>query len=146
MILKLPTYGESTDYLNSAVSFIISQPEIAINFTFRKVMRMWEPLYLYPELIPAGIGRTAIHVVTAALAVLMLGGFVAFVGGRLFVRPPQIPDVAPLAAFVLLFYVSHLPFIAEPRFMAAVYPVTVAVSVATLSYLYSRYKGLRQSK
>jgi len=144
MMRPLSMPAGSSEQLSQALTFIISQPEIAINFVFRKTMRMWEPLYLYPELIAPGIGRTLIHVATAALSVLILVGFLVFLGGRLFTRPPTVPDVAPLAVFVLLFYLSHLPFIAEPRFMASVYPVTAVVSVSTLFALVVRFRKLRQ--
>lgn len=144
-MMRPPSMPEnSSEQLSGAIDFIISQPEIAVNFVFRKAMRMWEPIFLYPEVIPAGIGRTSIHFVTTVLALFVLLGFLAFLGGRLFTRPPQVPDVAPLAVFVLLFYVSHLPFIAEPRFLASVYPVTVVVSVSTLFALVSRVRMSRR--
>jgi len=122
--------------LHAAIEYIVSQPEIALNLVFRKAMRLWEPLYLYPEMIPAGIGRTMLHILAATLTVLVLLGFVVFVGGRLFTSPPEIPDLAPLALFVILFYLTHLPFIAEPRFMTAVYPVTAAVAIPTLFFIW----------
>ena len=135
--------ADTETQLSEALNFIVSQPEIAINLVFRKAMRLWEPIFVYPDVIPVGIGRSLLHVLAAMLTILILGGFIAFMGGRLFVSPPAIPDLTPLAVFVVLFYLTHLPFIAEPRFMTAVYPITVAVAISTIVFMRKRQKTVR---
>jgi hypothetical protein len=130
-------FGETSE-TRAAVDFMVSQPEATMSLLFRKAMRLWEPLFIYPEAFAPGIGRTAIHIAAGILAVLVFVGFVVFVGARLFTKPPTVPDIAPVAAAVCLFYLAHLPFIAEPRFMASVYPLTVAVAVATMVFLVRR--------
>ena len=124
-----------TSQLRAGLDFIISQPEAMQDLFFRKVVRLWQPLYVYPEFIPVGPGRTMLHLVAGLLAALVVIGFVLFLGGRLFSKPPIVPNVTPIAVLVLLFASSHLPFIAEPRFMTVVYPLTLSVAVPTLLYL-----------
>jgi len=137
-----PLPAGATSQLGAALTFMIEQPEATIDLIFRKVMRLWQPIYAYPEIVEPGPGRFLLHIFAGVLAALILFGFLAFLGGRLFVSPPRVPDVTPLAIFVLLFCLSHLPFIAEPRFMSAVLPVTLSVAVPTVLYLGQHWERL----
>lgn len=128
----------------AAVRWIIEQPEIAIQLVFRKAMRLWEPHLVYPELISPGPGRTLLHLIAGILAVFMIVGFFAFLGGRVFSSPPTVPDMTPIAVAALLFYVSHLPFIAETRFMTPIFPMIASVSIATWFYAWRRFRTSRK--
>ena len=131
---------------SAGLNFIISQPEVAIGFVFRKAMRMWEPLFIYPDLFSPGPVRTLLHLGAALLGGVLLVGFVLYLGGRVFSRPPQVPTVGPIAVFVLLFYAVHLPFIAEPRFMSAVHPMIVTVALPTLVYAWTRQREILRTR
>jgi hypothetical protein len=134
-----------TSQFGAAITFMIEQPEATIDLVFRKAIRLWQPIYAYPEVFSPGPARFFLHILAGGLALLILLGFVLFLGGRLFVSPPKVPDVTPLAIFVVVFSLSHLPFIAEPRFMSAVLPVTLSVSVPTVLYLGQRGRKLMKT-
>ena len=122
-------------FVASAMDFLVSQPEAAVALLLRRMVRLLEPIFIYPELDIPPIALICIHYGSAVLALAIVVGFVLYIAGRVWVSHPPLPRVGALAAFVALFYVAHLPFIAEARFMAPVLPVTAVVAVSTLACL-----------
>ncbi len=127
-------------YASNALSFYLTQPEAAFALILRKTARLLEPVFIYPS-PEFFVGQSVlIHWFTIAMTIVVLVLFAAFVFGRLWVRPPTIPAVAPIAAFALLFGLVHLPFLAEPRFRVPVEPLLICVAVPTLFALVIRYR------
>ena len=133
-------------YASNALNFFITQTEAAFALILHKAARLVEPVFIYPSPGVFAWQSALIHWLTIAMSIVVLVLFVAFVFGRLWVRPPVIPEVGPIAAFVLLFVLVHLPFLAEPRFRVPVEPLTIAVAVATLFALFARYRRNRPRK
>lgn len=122
----IPPAGESLT--SAAIDFIVSQPERWIELTFMKAARLFQPVFVYPD-VP-GAANVALHMWAGALAVVIAMGVVFYWGSMLLMRSSALPRVRTLAVFVAIFFTSHLPFIAEPRFMTSVLPVTTSVAVA----------------
>lgn len=118
----------------------MTQPEAFFALTLRKAVRLLEPIYVYPEGVP-NIMRMTGHILAIALALLTVFGFLAYIFGRLWLRRSELPAVGPLAAFVGLYYVIHLGFLSESRFMAPVFPITLVVAVATILQLVSKRRS-----
>lgn len=127
MLVAPPTPG-GQDQLSAALEFIVSQPERVLELSWSKAARLLQPAFAYPELIPVGPARTAVHLLAGAIAALLAVGVLAYLGARLMGGPRAVPELTPPAVFVGLFFASHLPLIAEPRFMSAVLPVSSAVA------------------
>lgn len=144
MLVAPPLPEGASSQTHAALSFIVSQPESAIDLVFRKAARLWQPLYLYPDLVPVGAGRHFLHALAAVFAVFIFVGLFGFLGARLVIGRNSLPPVSPLAVFVLLFAASHLPFIAEPRFMAPIAPVATVVGVATFAFAFRRHREKRR--
>jgi hypothetical protein len=138
MLVAPPTpLGETQ--MTAALKFITSQPERWIELTWSKAARLLEPVFIYPEAIQAGPGRTALHLLAGLVSLILAVGIVAFLGARL-LNGRAVPDVTPLAVFVLLFFLAHVPFIAESRYMTSVLPVTTSVAVAAWLWLGARLR------
>lgn len=140
MLIAPDTPGGQSQ-LSAALEYIVSQPERFIDLVWSKSSRLLQPVYTYPEILQPGPQRTLLHIVAGGLSIILAIGLLLFFGARLFAKRGSVPDVTPLAIFVLVFFLSHLPFIAEPRFMTAVLPVTTTVAIATWIYLFQRRKG-----
>ena len=142
MVVAPPIPAGTSSQTQAAVDFILSQPESAATLVFRKAARLWEPLFLYPDLMSAGTSRHLLHLVVTLFSAFIIIGFFGFVAARFVTRSPDLPEVTPLAVLVLLFISTHLLFIAEPRFLAPVVPFTVTISVATIGYAIRRHRAI----
>jgi hypothetical protein len=127
---SLNSLGES--YLSSVLHFWINQPEATVTLTLRKLSRLIEPVYVYPELrMPMGM-QSVIHYATAILGVSLILLLMAYLFGRLWTRIPVRRSVLPLALFYATFLLVNLPFLAEPRYRTPLEPVLICVAVPTL--------------
>lgn len=139
-----PLPGGGQGFLTASLEFVSSQPEAAISFLMRRAVRLLEPVYLYPALPIHPFLRVLMHFLTAALLFIVVSGVIVYCVGRIWVRPPAIPTVGALAVFVGLFYAAHLPFIAEARYLAPVFPVMVVVAVSTYAFLFHDRRASRR--
>lgn len=140
-MLEPPPVPAGQSATSAAIDFLINQPERAIELVILKSARLTQPLFVYPEILQPGPGRTTLHVLAAATNLLIVLGVIAFLGARLVGGPQSSPRVAALAVFVALFFLVHLPFIAEPRYMTSVLPISVSVAVATWLFTLKRVRG-----
>ena len=122
-------------YASNALNYFITQPEASFALFLRKAARLLEPVFIYPNTQIFSGQFALIHWFTIAMSIVVLVLFAAFAFGRLWVRPPSIPNVGPVSAFVLLFGFVHLPFLAEARFRVPVEPLVICVAVPTAFYL-----------
>jgi len=134
----VPT-GESMT--SAAVKFIVSQPERWIELLWSKAGRLMQPVFVYPEQLPVGPARGLLHFYAGLLSVLIAIGVVAFLGAWLLGGRRRVLSVTPLGAFVALWFLVHLPFIAESRYMTSILPVTVTVSVSAWAWVFYRWRG-----
>jgi hypothetical protein len=129
--------------LDAAIAFIVSQPEAAFALMLRRLIRLLEPTYVYFESIPITV-NILIHylsiLITSAIVIL----FLIYIAGRVWRLGSAIPNLNPLAAFVILYYLVHIPFLSEPRYMSPVSPVMVVIAVATLGALVRRWLASRK--
>lgn len=139
----LPT--GSTGYIDASIRFIVSQPEASFSLLLRRLMRLLEPTYLYPENfpIPAQIVFHGFNIVfTISITTLVL----VFIGGWLW-RSPAIPkDLGPVALVLVMYFAIHLPFLAESRYMAPMNPIAVVIAAATCRALRRLYVSTHASK
>lgn len=146
MLIAPPTPGGQSQ-MTAALEFIVSQPERFIDLIWSKAARLLQPVYVYPEILQPGPGRTLLHLMAGLLSVVLAVGLLVFLGARIAqgrsLGPGPIPNMTPMAVFVALFFVAHLPFIAEPRYMASVMPVTAAVAAATWVWVWNGWRGSR---
>mgnify|MGYP006276803215 CR=1 FL=1 len=124
-----PLPPQSHGMVDAVLRFVFTQPEASLALFGRKAIRLLEPVYLYFD-IPIR-AQIVVHAVTIIITVVVVAGFVLYLAGRLWLPSRSLPDVGPLACIVVAFYLVHLPFIAEGRFMTPVLPITIAVAVAT---------------
>jgi hypothetical protein len=133
-------------YLSSVFHFWINQPEAAVTLTLRKLARLIEPVYVYPEMqMPMGV-QSVIHYATAALGVALLLLLTAYLFGRLWTFIPMKRSVLPLALFYAIFLMVNLPFLAEPRYRSPLEPVLICVAVPTLVAMVNRWRNGRQMR
>ena len=137
VVAPLPPDGQTLT--TGALQFIVSQPEKWIDLTFSKIARLFEPVFVYPD--APGALRGILHFWAGGLALAIAAGFVFYCGAMLCCSPPRIPAVRSAAAFVALFFVAHVPFIAEPRFMTSVLPVTTSVATAFWLFTLTRLRA-----
>jgi hypothetical protein len=71
---------------------------------------------------------------------MVVFGVVAFIATRIVAGAKAVPAITAPAIFVVLFFLVHLPFIAEPRYMTPVLPVSVAVAIATWVQVVQRFR------
>jgi hypothetical protein len=145
-MLEPPAVPAGLTPLQAALEFVVSQPERAFELIILKSARLTQPLFVYPELLAPGPGRTLLHALVAVLNAFIVLGVVAFVGTRIVAGPKGVPPLTAPAVFVTLFFVVHLPFIAEPRYMAPVLPVSAAIAVATSVWALKRVSARRLTK
>ena len=139
-MLVAPTTPAGESMTTAALKFMVSQPERWVELIWSKAARLLEPVFIYPGHLPAGPARTLLHLYGAALGAIIVLGVLMFLGGRLMVGRRAVPAVSPLAAFVALWFLAHLPFIAEPRYLASIAPVTVTVAVAAWTWFIARIR------
>ena len=101
----------------------------------RKTGRLLEPMFFYFGNGEANVFQAGLHVVAIVFSVFTFLGFTLYLIGRLWLLSPPLPPIGFLAAVVVTFFVVHLPFIAEARFMSPVIPLTTVIAVSTLSTL-----------
>lgn len=80
---------------------------------------------------------------TIAFTVLVLAAFLAYAFGRLW--GVELPKLSPVMWFVVFFFVVHLPFLAEPRFLTPITPAVIVIAVPTLLTLFLRRLRVRTS-
>jgi len=140
--LLIGPMGPLDIYASNALHWWISQPSDAFSLLLRKVSRLLSPPptqfdALLPEL------RTALTVYTIAFTVLVLAAFLAYAFGRLW--GVELPKLSPVMWFVVFFFVVHLPFLAEPRFLTPITPAVIVIAVPTLLTLFQRRLRVRTS-
>ena len=87
--------------------------------------------------------RTALTVYTIAFTVLVLAAFLAYAFGCLW--GVELPKLSPVMWFVVFFFVVHLPFLAEPRFLTPITPAVIVIAVPTLLTAFQRRLRVRTS-
>jgi len=128
MLVAPPTpNGESMT--SAAIDFIVSQPERWIELTWIKAARLLQPVFIYPDQVPAGPARTLLHLYATGAALIVLIGVVSFIGAWLLGGRRAVPPVGPVALMVTVWFATHLPFIAESRYMTTVLPLAIPVAL-----------------
>jgi hypothetical protein len=130
----------SHSYIDATARFIISQPEASFSLLLRRLTRLLEPSYIYPDVlpIPAQIVFHGYNIVfTSTLTLLVF----VYVGGWLW-RSAALPQALGAIALVLtMFFAVHLPFLAESRYMAPMNPLAIVVAVPTLGAIAKLYRN-----
>ena len=126
-----PLPSPTTNYLQAAGDFVISQPEAAFSLLLRRLTRLLEPNYVYLEGVPIP-GNIVLHFysifVSSVLAILLIAYFAGWVW-----RAPSLPaGVGYYALAVLIFFLVHLPFLAESRYLGPVIPLATIVSTTSV--------------
>ena len=85
--------------------------------------------------------RTALTVYAISFTALVLAAFLAYAFGQLCCV--ELPKLSPLMWFVVFFFLVHLPFLAEPRFLTPIAPTAIVVAVPTILTLFQRRLRLR---
>jgi len=143
LVPPLPPEGHS--FYSASFDFIINQPEKAFALLLRRMVRLFEPMYVYLAPDQASLFQSALHVTFMFTAILGLIFFLFYIFGRAWVRPPQIPQVGALAAMTVIFFLVHLPFATETRHLKPIVPVALCVTVPTLVALAQRLLAKRGS-
>lgn len=142
-MLVAPPVPPGESMTSAALHFMISQPERWIELTWLKAARLLEPVFLYPGNLPVGLPRTVLHLYAGVFGALLGIGVIVFLGARLLAGSRAVPAVTPLAIFCLVWFAAHVPFIAEPRYLTSVVPVTVVVALAAWHHVARRLGLLR---
>jgi hypothetical protein len=142
-MLTAPALPVGESYTSAALDFITTQPQLAMSLLFRKAERLLEPTYIFPNILGPGLPQTLLHIVSAGLAVAMILGVCIYLGARVFTSPPVLPSITPIVVFVVFFYLIHIPFIAEPRFIAPLAPITLAITSAVSVFAARRFTAQR---
>lgn len=129
--------------LDAAIAFIVSQPEAAFALALRRLIRLLEPTYVYIESVPTTT-NVVIHYLSILITSTVVVVFLLYIAGRVWRLGASIPNLNPLASFVILYYLVHIPFLAEPRYMSPVAPVMIVIAVATLGALGRRWSSSRK--
>lgn len=132
-----PLPKNSAGFLDAAWTFLISQPEAGYALLLRRVVRLLEPNYIYPEQLPIPI-QVGIHFWSIAVTGVLYLLLITFLFGWLWKAPRRPVGLDSMAMFVLLFYSVHLPFLAEARYMAPLIPPITVIAVATFFTLIRR--------
>ena len=136
--MEPPPTPAGADFVSAGLQFLLSQPEASFALALRRAARLLEPTFVYPESLASTPAMLFIHWWAILLSSFGALGVAAFAIGRLWLGRDRMPPVGALTGFCLLFYALHLPFLAEPRFMAPIIPVVIVVAVATWPALVSR--------
>ena len=137
-MLNPPPVPIGSSPVQAALDFIVSQPERAVELIILKSARLIQPLFIYPEVLQPGPGRTLIHVIGAGINILIVVGVIFYLGARVVTGSSQLPQLTAPTVFVVLFFLVHLPFIAEPRYMTPVLPISAAIATATWILIWQR--------
>ncbi len=139
----MPPNGES--FYSGAINFILNQPEMAFTLLLRRMVRLFEPMYIYFAPNAPSLFQSFLHVVLMLTALIALGSFMLYLFGRAWVSPPQIPKVGALATIAVIFFLVHLPFATETRHLKPIVPIALAVAVPTFVLLTQRFMTKRGS-
>lgn len=140
MLVAPPTpNGESMTV--AAIDFIVSQPERWIELTWIKGARLLQPVFIYPDQVPVGPVRTLLHLYATALTLVVLIGVVAFVGAWLLGGRRAVPPLGPIALTIVVWFATHLPFIAETRYMTTMLPLAIPVALGSWWLIAARIRG-----
>ena len=145
-MLNPPPVPVGSSPVQASIDFMVSQPERAVELIILKSARLVQPLFVYPELLQPGPTRTFIHLLSAAMTFLVASGVVVFLGARILSGPAGVPNLTAPAVFVALFFAVHLPFIAEPRYMVPVLPVSTAIAITAWLAAAQRIRANRLTK
>lgn len=130
-----------TSYYLAGLDFIINQPERAYSLLQIRMVRLLEPTYFYPDWTSLKGANLALHIAMIVSSLIGGGLFVAYIFGRLWVRPPAIPAAGPIALMVVLFFLAHVPFATENRYTKPIVPLAICVAVPTAVFLFRRFTG-----
>ena len=130
-----PVPSGSSSYYAAGIDFILSQPERAYSLLLIRMVRLLEPTYFYPDLSSIKGANLALHVAMIISSIIGASLFAAYIFGRLWIRPPLIPAVGPIALIVVLFFLVHLPFATETRHTKPIVPLALCVAVPTFVFL-----------
>lgn len=128
--LSVGPIGPLDIYITNALNWFVSAPEAATGLTLNRIARLATPVFPQFSDVPPEVS-TMIKFVGAGFTLGSLALFLAFAFGRLWLRPPALPSITPIMFFVLAYWVVHLPFLAEPRFLAPTAPLVTAVAIPT---------------
>jgi hypothetical protein len=130
------------NFFSGVVNFWISQPEASLTIMLRKIARLFEPVYLYPQVeFPRGV-LVLVHYSVAIYSLVLVFLFCVYIFGRIWGRSPSIPPVGPLALAYLGFFLINLPFIGEPRFRTPLEPVLIVIALSTGAALVAKWAKL----
>jgi hypothetical protein len=137
----LPLPVGSDTFEDASAAFLINQPEATVTLYLRKLARLFEPTYLYPEITapPRGFS-TILHYSTAIVALAFVFLFFACLFALIWRVGGGITVLTPLVIFYLLFVLVNLPFLAEPRYRTPHEPLLIVIGVLTAKFLLGRYK------
>lgn len=141
LLVNPPPLPPQYSSINEAVlDFFLTQPEKWYGLQLRKIARLLEPTYLYPDsrIIPAQDALIQYSVI--AFSVVGILTFALYVFGRLWIKPPAIPPVGFSALIVIVFFLVHFPFLAEQRYLAPIVPIALTVAVPTAICLIYHWK------
>ena len=122
----------------ASAHFIYTQPETAYSLFTRRLARLLEPTYLYRDQLAHDGVNVALHWLFIAFTFSAVALFCAYAFGRLWTRPPVLPQVGAAASLTLCFFFVHFPFQSEPRYMLPIVPIALVVSVSTAFSLSER--------
>jgi len=130
-----------TSYYSAGLDFIVNQPERAYSLLLNRMVRLIEPIYFYPDWSALNGANVALHTLMIILSVMGAALFLAYLAGRIWVAPPAIPSVGPVAILVVLFVLVHIPFATEVRHTKPIVPLALCVAMPTLVYLLRRVRS-----
>jgi hypothetical protein len=136
-----PLPSEFTSYYSAGLDFIINQPERAYSLLLVRMVRLIEPMYFYPDWLSVKGANVALHLLMILLSLTGATLFMSYFMGRLWIRPPSIPSVGPIAVLVILFVLVHIPFATEVRHTKPIVPLALCVAMPTLVYLFRRIRS-----
>jgi hypothetical protein len=135
----------TSGYVDASLRFIVSQPEASFSLLLRRLTRLLEPTYIYPEDLPIP-GQIIFHGFNIVFTISITMSVLVFIGGWLW-QSPAIPKGLGPVAFVLFMYSAiHLPFLAESRYMAPMDPLAIVVAVPTISALWKLHRHRDDSR
>jgi hypothetical protein len=131
-------WGAPDAWVRGAVNFAIFDPSQVIKLSLTKLQRLTYPIeYLaflreYP--------RVAILVILISWAwgFFVIALLLVFLSGRLWRVDKQLRDFDLFASVSVIYLLSNIPLIVEPRYRVAVDPLLVIVAVGTLQVLKAR--------
>lgn len=133
--------GWPTSFVSAAMQFATTQPRDFMELQARKALRFFYPNVPLDFHVPLPTVVDAFLVLAFWLwAVVVAGLFVLYVAGSAWRVAQPIRSLDPIALMVVLFFLSNLPFIMEPRFRVTVDALMLVVAVPTLLALTKRWR------